>query len=912
MSDNQDIKGLFDEPLDEDSQSTPRQEENDLTNPPKEEEETLYGDEQELLNEEPQLVEQGTDEQEQNSFLNADGDSIKSLPGMYKKWFLDYASYVILERAIPHIDDGLKPVQRRVLFAMHLLENGHLHKVAKIVGQTMAFHPHGDASINDALVQLGQKKLLLETQGNWGNILTGDEAAAGRYIEAKLSQFASDTLFDEKITQMKKSYDGTANEPVSLPVRFPLLLAMGAEGIAVGLSSKIYPHNPRELIDAAIAYLRGQSFTLYPDFPTGGLLDVDRYNDGTRGGVLKCRAKVERIGERLISITQLPYGKSTTTLIDSIIKAGEKGQIKIKHIDDMTAAQVDIRIQLPAGISTDKTIDGLFAFTDCEVSLSPNACVIKDNKPVFLGVSDILKYSVDCTQKHFHAQLSYRLDDIKQQHLTASLERIFIEERIYKEKQFEDALNETDAVNYVRERILSLPNVSFIAPLKKDDFKRLLDIKMARILRFNIDKHEKLIARLEQEIQELQNNLDHLVNYTIAYFEKLRDTYFAKAERQTQLARFSNIEATKVIEANEKLYIDREGGFAGTSLKNAEFVTACSSLDDLIVFFENGTMMVTKIEEKKFLGHQKIIHIDRYMRDNKRKIYNAVYRDGSSGNYYIKRFSVTGVIRDRKYDITYGADKSKIVYFSANPNGEAETIRITLKPRLKMRNLVFEKDFSNIPIRGRAIRGLLLTKAPIQKIALKEKGASTLGGRKVWFDKDVMRINFAGQGTYIDSFENNEQLLVLLNDGRYYTTEVSESTHFSEDTNKVEKFDANKVWSALYFNKENKSTYLKRFTLSESNRPLFIQGEGNTLLMLSDADKPTFELIYESKNGLMAPEVIDCEPFVGVKSVAAKGKRVSTKPLFKVNDLTQYNEVQALPNEEQPTAEGDDENLHNA
>lgn len=861
---------------------------------------TEKGNEKNTLLDPKESMQEVAEDSNVSPWKDSFGSTIKSLSGMYRHWFLDYASYVILERAIPHIDDGLKPVQRRVLYAMSLLENGHLHKVAKIVGQTMAYHPHGDASINDALVQLGQKELLIDTQGNWGNIFTGDDAAAGRYIEAKLSPFALETVFDSRITPMKKSYDGTADEPECLPVRFPLLLAQGAEGIAVGLSSKIYPHNPRELIEAAIAYLRGEPFELYPDFMTGGLLDVERYNDGMRGGSLKSRAKIERMGERLIRISELPYGKTTTTLIDSILKANDKGKIKIKHVDDMTAAEVDIRIQLPAGVSTDKTIDGLYAFTDCEVSLSPNACVIKDDKPVFLSVSDLLRYNVDRTKEHIKAQLSYRVADLKESHLHASLERLFIEHRIYKETAFEEAPHETAAVNYIRERIESLEGVSFITPPKREDYKRLLDLKMARILRFNQEKHEKLIARLEKEIKELDNNLTHLVDFTISYYETLLHDYFRESVRCTTITRFSTIEATKVIETNEKLYFDRESGFAGTGIKG-EFIDNCSLLDDLIVFFRDGSYYVTKIEEKKFLGKGEILHIARFIRGDKRTIYNAIYRDGSKGYHYMKRFFVTGVTRDRQYDVTQGKKGSEVVYFSANPNGEAEVVRINLRPRLRLRNLSFDKDFSEMPIRGRGTKGNLVTKVPIQKIILKEKGESTLGDRKVWYDPDVRRINFDEQGVFLGEFGASSQLLVLREDGSFYTTEVNESAHFTPETTRVEYFNSTKEWTAIYLNGENGSLYLKRFSLTEENRPKLIQGEGNKLLALSDHPAPQFEVQLKHSRGSVLTEHIEAVSFVGVKSVNAKGKRVSTNEVVSVKEISP--EIETDKNKEEETTE---------
>lgn len=825
--------------------------------------------------------------------LPADED-IKTLPGMYRTWFLDYASYVILERAIPHIEDGLKPVQRRVLYAMHLFENGHLHKVAKIVGQTMAYHPHGDASINDALVQLGQKGLLIDTQGNWGNILTGDEAAAGRYIEAKLSSFALEVAFDDNITEMRPTYDATAEEPVYLPVRFPLLLAQGAEGIAVGLSSKIYPHNPKELLEAAIAYLEGKEFELYPDFPTGGLLDVDRYNDGQRGGQLKSRARIERIGDRVLSITSLPYGKTTAMLIDSILRANDKGQIKVKHIDDMTAQEADIRIQLPQGVSTDKTIDGLYAFTDCEVSLAPNACVIQDGKPAFLGVSDLLKHSADRTVELLKAELEHRLHELREGHVAASLERIFIEERIYKEQPFEEASNEKEALDYVEKRILALPGLTFVRAIKREDLKRLLEIKMARILRFNRAAHDKKIARIEQEMAQLADNIEHIVAYTIAYYKRLIEEHFADWQRKTNLARFSNIEATKVIEATERLFLDAEGGFAGTQIKNGTFVTECSLLDDMIVFFRDGTYLITKIEEKKFLGKKEVIHIDRYIRNDKRTIYNVIYRSGTQGPCFIKRFYVTGMVRDKEYDLTTGKAGSKVLYFTANPNGEAETVRITLKQQLRMRNLVFEKDFSEILIKGRTSRGNLVTRATIQRILLKEKGASTLGGRKVWFDKDVLRINFNEQGTLLGEFEAEDKLLVVCKSGLYFTAEVDESVHFPADLLRVERFDPNKVWSAVYREGEQGYVYLKRFQFTDREKPLQLQGEGNKLMQLSDVASASLVIRYGGKDEHRPEDQESIVDFVGVKGIGAKGKRLTTR---------EVSEVEVVENEEEESTE---------
>lgn len=813
-----------------------------------------------------------------------DKDRIHSLTNMYRTWFLDYASYVILERAVPHIDDGLKPVQRRILHAMHLFENGHLHKVAKIVGQTMAFHPHGDASINDALVQLGQKGYMVNTQGNWGNILTGDEAAAGRYIEAKLSPLALEVLFDSKLTEWKRSYDGTALEPVSLPSRFPLLLAQGAEGIAVGLSSKIYPHNPKELLEAAISYLKGEDFVLYPDFPTGGLLDVERYNDGHRGGSLKSRAKIERIGERLLSISELPYGKTTATLIESILKANEKGKIKIKHIDDMTAATADIRIQLPAGVSTDKTIDGLYAFTDCEVSLSPNACVIKDGKPLFLGVSDILKHNVTRTQHLLEEQLRYRLGELTDSLLSASLERIFIENRIYKDREFEEAANESEALTHVQQRIEKIEGLSFVRPITQEDLKRLLEIKMARILRFNIAKHEELIAKLSKEANKVRKNLANSTQYTIAYYEHLLKEYGGSWERKTTLSRFGTIEAVKVIETTEKLYIDREGGFVGTGLKNAEYVAECSPIDDILIIYKNGTYLITKVEDKKFIGKGEVLYINRFQRNDVRTIYNLIYRQGKKGPYFIKRCSITGINRDKTYDLTDGTDHSKIVYFTANFNGEAEVVRITLKPQPRMRVLVFEKDFKEVPIRGKGTRGNLVTRAEVQRIALKQKGGSTLGGRKVWFDRDVLRLNYNEQGDYIGEFEANDRLLVIQKDGTIYTTDFSESNHFATDVVRVEKYDAQKIWSVVYKDKQQGFFYLKRFSLEDSTKPVLMQGEENELVLFSDTYYARFGVIFDGHDADRPEEIIEAADFIGLKSIRARGKRLTTRKVAFVEE----------------------------
>ncbi len=808
-----------------------------------------------------------------------------SLSGMYKSWYLDYAAYVILSRAVPHIDDGLKPVQRRILHTLFLAENGNAHKVAKIVGQTMAFHPHGDASINSALVQLGQKDYLVEKMGNWGNILTGDGAAAGRYIETKLSPLALDVLFDPKLTEWKKNYDGTTNEPITLPARFPILLAQGAEGIAVGLVSKILPHNPKELLEAAIAYLKGDTFEIYPDFPTGGLLDVEKYNDGKKGASLKIRAKIEKIDDRVLSITELPFGKTTSSLIESIRKAHEKGKIKIKHIDDFTAETADIRIELPTGVSTDKTIDGLYAFTDCEGSISPTTCVIKDGKPVFLGVSDLLKHSADRTCFLLTEQLRYRHKELSNMLLAASLERIFIEQRIYKDKEFEEAKNESQALEHIRQRVEALENINFIRPITNEDLKQLLEIRMARILRFNIKKHEEKVARYEDEYLQIEKDLKMPKQYTIQYYKRLLKEYGSEWERKTTLTRFGTIEATKVIEINEKLYIDREGGFIGTKLRNAEFVTDCSSIDDIIIIFKNGNYLITKVEEKKFIGKENILYINRFQKNDKRTIYNLIYRQGKKGAYFIKRCSITGLTRDKVYELTDGTEGSKLVYLTVNFNGEAETVRISLKPVARMRTLVFERDFKDVAIRGKFTKGNLVTKAEIQRITLKEKGISTLGGRKVWFDRDVLRLNYNGQGDYIGEFESEDRILVVQKDGFIYTTDFSESNHFSSELDRIEKWDGTKEWTAVYKDVGQGFYYLKRFSVEEFTKSSPIQGENGELLLYTDNNTPRIEIEFGGKDKGRPAEIVEAFDFVAVKSLRAKGKRLTTRSVASVKEL---------------------------
>ncbi len=823
-------------------------------------------------------------EAEDESYVAPEEEEVEgrlhTLGGMYRHWFLDYASYVILERAVPHIEDGLKPVQRRVLYTMHLMENGTLHKVAKIVGATMAYHPHGDASINDALVQLGQKGYLIDTQGNWGNILTGDEAAAGRYIEAKLSNFALEILFGDKITPWMKSYDGKSREPVYLPARFPLLLAQGAEGIAVGLSCKILPHNPKELIEAACAHLRGEPFTLYPDFPTGGIIDVDRYNDGKRAGQVKSRARIERIEDRVLSVRDLPFGKTTSTLIDSILKANDKGLIKIKRIDDMTAETADIRIYLPVGVSADKTIDGLYAFTDCEVSISPNACVIEDDKPRFLGVSDLLRHSVEHTRGLLEEDLRLQLHDRQEEYMGASLEQLFIEHRIYKLPAFEEAPDQQTALDVIRKALEPIVGDSLLRPITDDDLARLLEIKMARILKFNLEKNEQLILRLTEEMAQIQHHLDHLTDYAIHYYRSLLEEYGAGWERRTQIGHFGSIEATKVVEENLKLYIDRKMGFAGTGIKGGEYVCDCSEIDDMIVFFRDGTYMITKIEEKKFLGKERVLHINKYVRGDKRTIYNAIYLDGKTKTSFIKRFHVSSSVRDREYDLTMGTPGSKVLYFSANPNGEAESVTIKLlRGGTSRRILFFNKDFADIAIKGRTAKGNIVTRAPIERISLKEQGGSTLGGRKVWFDSDVNRINYNNQGDYLGEFESSDRILVILPTEQAYTTDFGESNHFSESPKIIEKYDPDKVWSVIYTTPEG-VTYIKRVYLPDRKKPQPIIESEEQLLALTDDPEAQFTLTTKPQGRKKAATIdIAVTEYEPLKKISARGKRITALPI---------------------------------
>lgn len=826
------------------------------------------------------------------------------LSRMYRTWFLDYASYVILERAVPHIDDGLKPVQRRILHNMRVLDNGKLIKVQNIAGTTMKYHPHGDASINDALVQLGQKGYLIDTQGNWGNILTGDSAAAGRYIEAKLSAFALESVFGERITQWKKTYDGTTDEPVALPVRFPLLLAQGAEGIAVGLSSKILPHNFVELCQAACAYLKGEPFALYPDFPTGGLIDVVRYNDGERGGSLKSRAKIEKIDSRTLSISELPAGKTTTSLIESILKAVEKGKIRIKRVDDMTAATTDIRITLAAGVSSDKAIDALYAFTDCELSISPNCCVIYDDKPLFTNVSELLRYGVERTKKLFDMELRMKLSEREEQYLSASLERIFIEERIYKDREFEEASSELAALEHIDRRIEPF-KAQFIRPVEQDDLKRLLEIRMARILRFNLPKHEAQMLEIQQDIERIKHDIKHITDYCIRWYEHLEARYGAAYPRRTKIMNFGSIEVVKVAELDSKLYINRSEGFVGTGLKDGEFVVNCSELDDIVMFFRSGKYMVFKVEDKRFYGKEEVVHVARFLRGDDRTIYNVVYKDGATGASYAKRFALSGIIREKIYDLTRGGDKSRILYFSANSNGEAEKITIKLKMHSRKQRLFeFERDFSDIAIKGKGAVGILVTKAEVSGIKLHSKGFSTLGGREVWFDRDVMRLNYNGQGERLGEFDARDRILVILESGECYTTDFSDTNHFEEGIIKLEKHDERKLWTAVYWDAEQGYPYIKRFPIEHEQKREQILGDNpqNRLILLTDTYYPRLQISRDEQPEEGKSSEVDVESFAMVKSIRARGKRLATYPLGYIEELPALKESPLqMQNEAQPS-----------
>lgn len=867
---------------------------------------TMSEDTEELKNIDSQAPEGHSDYKPADT---KDGKVKYQLSGMYQNWFLDYASYVILERAVPHIMDGLKPVQRRILHSMRRMEDGRYNKVANIVGYTMQFHPHGDASIGDALVQLGQKEMLIDCQGNWGNILTGDSAAAPRYIEARLSKFALDVVFNPKTTEWKLSYDGRNKEPITLPVKFPLLLAQGVEGIAVGLSSKILPHNFNELCEAAISYLHNEPFKLYPDFLTGGSIDVSKYNDGERGGVVRVRSKIEKLDNKTLVIREIPYGKTVATVCDSIVKASEKGKIKIRKVEDLTSGSVEILVHLAPGVSSDKTIDALYAFTDCEVSISPNCCVIDDQKPHFLTVSDVLRKSADNTLALLRQELEIRRGEIQEALHFASLEKIFIEERIYKDKEFEQAKTMDAACEHIDYRLTPY-YPTFIREVTKEDILRLMEIKMARILKFNSDKAEEAIARMKKDIKEINAHLKNIVEYTVDWFRMLQEKYGKDFPRHTELRNFDTIDSTKVIEANEKLYINREEGFIGTSLKKDEFICNCSNIDDVIIFFRDGRYIITGVAEKKFVG-KNILYANIFKKNDTRTIYNVVYRNGKNGFHYIKRFNVTSIVRDREYDVTQGEPDSRITYFTANPNGEAEVIKVTLKPNPRIRHIIFEEDFSNVLIKGRQAMGNILTKNPVHRITLKQRGGSTLGGRQVWFDQDILRLNYDGRGEYLGEFHNDDLILVVLNNGDFYTTNFDVNNHYEDNIRIMEKFEPTKAWTAILRDADQHNyPYIKRFYFEASNRKQNYLGENknNCLLLLTDEPYPRLEVVFGGHDAFREPLVIDAEEFALLKGFKAKGKRLTTFELDTINELEPTRKPQPAEQQEE-TSKDEPENL---
>ena len=826
--------------------------------------------------------------------------STKRLTGMYKNWFLDYASYVILERAVPHIDDGLKPVQRRILHAMKVVDDGKLNKVANLVGQTMQYHPHGDASIKDALVQLGQKELLIDCQGNWGNILTGDDAAAARYIEARLSKFALEVVYNKKTTEWMLAYDGRKEEPVTLPVKFPLLLAQGAEGIAVGLASKILPHNFNELISASIAHLKGEEFQLYPDFPTGGMIDVSRYNDGLRGGTVKVRAKISKLDKNTLAITEIPFSTTTESIKDSILKANSKGKIKIRRVDDNTARKAEIIVQVAAGESCDKTIDALYAFTLCEVSISPNACVIKDDKPAFMGVSEILRHSAEHTKGLLKQELEIALAEHNEAWHAASLERIFIENKLY--QLIEGCKSREEAYAAVDKGL---------EPFKKllrrevtiEDVQRLTELKFIRISRFDSDKADNEIKQIEKDIKQVKYDLAHLTEYAIAYFEHIREKYGKGKERQTEIREFDSIEATKVAVSNAKLYVDRAEGFfgIGKSMKDAEFVCDCSDIDDVIVILRDGRYVITKVADKKFVD-KNIYYIGVFKRNDERTIYNILYRDGRGGAIMMKRCAIKGITRDKEYDLTKGTPKSDILYLSVNPNGEAEVLKIYFRPRPRLKKMIQDLDFSELAIKGRQSQGNLFSRYPIHKIVLKEKGVSTLAGQNIWWDEDVRRLNSDGRGLLLGEFKGSDKLVVWTAKNLAYITGFDTQQHFPDDTVRVERYEAGKIYNLCYFDNEQGYYYMKRFQLEQTDKAQYFLDEEGTACFecISSAKGAQLQITYKGAQASRPADMVDVEEFVGVKSCKAKGKRLTT---FDVDTLTFIEPEVIEPQEPQEESE---------
>ena len=810
------------------------------------------------------------------SRLTSEEGGVRKLTGMYKNWFLDYASYVILERAVPHVEDGLKPVQRRILHAMRAVDDGRYNKVANIVGQTMQYHPHGDASIKDALVQLGQKDLLIDCQGNWGNILTGDEAAAGRYIEARLSKFALDVVFNKKTTEWMRSYDGRNEEPVTLPVKFPLLLAQGADGIAVGLASKILPHNFNELINAAIAHLRGQVFVLYPDFPTGGMIDVGRYNDGLRGGSVKVRARISKIDRRTLAITEIPYTTTTESIKESIVKANERGKIKIRKVDDNTAEKVEIIVQVAADESSDKTIDALYAFTDCEVSIAPNACVIWEDKPHFLGVSEILRRSAEHTRFLLGRELEIRLAELAEAWHAASLERIFIEHKLY---QLIEGCRTREAAYAAVDKGLEPYKNQLRREVTPEDVQRLTELKFIRISRYDSERADNEIRQIEQEMENTRYHLDHLTDYAVAYYERIREKYGKGRERRTELRAFDSIEATKVAVTNAKLYVDRAEGFfgIGKSMRDGEFVCDCSDIDDVIVMTRDGRYVITKVSDKAFFD-KGIYYIGVFKRNDERTIYNVLYRDGKNGPIMMKRCPVKGITRDKEYLLTKGTPKSEILYLSVNPNGEAEVLKVYFKPRPRLKKVIVELDFSTVAIKGRQSQGNLFSRYGIHKIVVKERGASTLGGQNIWYDEDVRKLNTDGRGVLVGEFEGDDRIIVFTSKHQYYITGYDLLQHFPDETVRVEKYVPDRVYSVVYFDREQHYYYLKRFTAERSEKlQTFLDEEGQAeLTAMTRCAGSKLRIAYRGAQAARPADEIETDEFVGVKSHRAKGKRLTT------------------------------------
>lgn len=809
--------------------------------------------------------------------------SVTALSGMYQDWFLDYASYVILERAVPHLHDGLKPVQRRILHSMKRMDDGRYNKVANIIGHTMQFHPHGDASIGDALVQLGQKDLLVDAQGNWGNLLTGDGAAAPRYIEARLSKFALEVVFNPKITEWKLSYDGRNKEPVTLPVKFPLLLALGVEGIAVGLASKILPHNFNELIDATIDYLQGKDFIIYPDFPTAGMVDISKYSDGQRGGVIKVRAKIEKVEKKALVITEIPFGKTTSSLIESIIKANDKGKIKIRKIDDNTSANVEIVVHLVPGVSPDKTIDALYALTDCEYSISPNTCVIVDDKPSFMGVSSILKHSADRTVNLLKNELEIRLGELQEEWHMSSLEKIFIEERIYHDIE---ECETWEAVIVAIDKGLDPFKKLLSREVTREDIIQLTEIKIKRISKFDVKKADEHIKGIETELEEVKNHLRNIIPFTINYFRQIKKKYGKGRERKTELRSFDTIEATKVVANNAKLYINYKEGFIGTGLKKDELVCDCSDIDDVIVIRKDGVYLITKVADKVFVGND-ILHAQIFLKNDERTIYNIVYQDGKDGPLLAKRCAISGLTRDKEYNLTRGTPGSKIVYLSANPNGEAEVIKVHHKPKARLKKLMFEFDFGQLNIKGKSSMGNILTKNAVNKISLKEKGLSTLGGRKIWFDDAVFRLNVDGRGPFLGEFSADDKILVITKSGYFRIAGFDLSNHFEDNILIIEKFRPGKVYSVIYWDAEQKFYYVKRFKIEESEKPQCFINENpeSKLISLTEVEYPRFEIYFGGKHKGRVNEIIEVAEFIGVKSFKAKGKRMTSYMVENIQEI---------------------------